>query len=355
MTYSSLFSPVLGFHPENVEISNSEIQNYKDCKRKWYFLNYLGLQKEEKLFGPLALGTLVHSALEKYYSTYELSDLTDEYTRESNKLIKLFEKSDYADDDEYKKKFYQDTIELGRIMIEGYREMIEENGYDASVNIKSVEEKLEYKVLGENDNRVTLVGKLDARVQRKSDGSFGVIDHKTVASANWAGYFETSGSSEQFLHYNILELMSSDGSYEVNGGIYNLLKKTKRTSRAKPPFYDRLDIRFTGEQLSNFFQRTLATVGEMIEARNRLDAGENLHRVAYPHITKDCSWKCPMYQYCVVSPMIDDSEPYGRYEDILADNFTQVDPMSRYNVVSDDGVIKKSSGTQKDFVEKVSK
>mgnify|MGYP001507446459 CR=1 FL=1 len=69
----------------------------------------------------------------------------------------------------------------------------------------------------------------------------------------------------------------------------------------------------------------------MVETRNRLDAGEDHHIVAYPHPTKDCSWKCPMYQYCVSSPLIDENPAYsGYYEELLDDVFRQVNPLARY-------------------------
>lgn len=331
MTYKSSINPVLGFDPQEVEISNSEIQNFKDCRRKWYFTNYLGLAKPPKLFGPLTLGTIVHAALEKYYKTYDLNDLTDQYTKEANKLVLQFESSPESEDVEFRKKFYSETIELGRIMVEGYRDMIEEEGYDASVKIISVEEKLEHIVKGlEFDRTVKLIGKIDARIQRATDGTYGVLDHKTVAAGNWEGYYQTSNSSEQFLHYNVLEKMNRPDDDFVDGGVYNLLKKVKRSARAKPPFYGRVDVRFSSNQLRNYYDRTIATVVEMVRTREALDNGANHHEVAYPHITKDCSWKCPLYNYCVVNPFIDDSPVHGRYEEMLLDNFEQVNPLQRY-------------------------
>ena len=51
-------------------ISNSEIQTYKSCKRKWYLTYYLelGLRRESQTgTGPRELGTRVHAALRAYY------------------------------------------------------------------------------------------------------------------------------------------------------------------------------------------------------------------------------------------------------------------------------------------------
>ena len=48
-------------------ISNSEIQTYKDCKRKWWLTYHRGLVEPTPRVGPLAIGTRIHLALAAYY------------------------------------------------------------------------------------------------------------------------------------------------------------------------------------------------------------------------------------------------------------------------------------------------
>jgi len=53
-----------------VRLSNSEIQTFKDCRRRWWFTYYRRLQpKEKQRTGALALGSRIHEALDQHYST----------------------------------------------------------------------------------------------------------------------------------------------------------------------------------------------------------------------------------------------------------------------------------------------
>jgi CRISPR/Cas system-associated exonuclease Cas4 (RecB family) len=72
--------PFLGRNPESVSITNSEIQTFKDCKRKWWLGYYRALKKQSKTYtGPLVLGVRIHNALEAFYTTGE--NPVDEYER----------------------------------------------------------------------------------------------------------------------------------------------------------------------------------------------------------------------------------------------------------------------------------
>ena len=53
---------------EPIRISNSEIQTFKDCRRRWWLSYYRRLQpKTQQMTGALALGSRVHEALDMYY------------------------------------------------------------------------------------------------------------------------------------------------------------------------------------------------------------------------------------------------------------------------------------------------
>ena len=55
---------------EPYTLSNSEIQVFKDCRRKWWLGYYRRLQPKQKQFtGALALGSRIHEALDIHYST----------------------------------------------------------------------------------------------------------------------------------------------------------------------------------------------------------------------------------------------------------------------------------------------
>jgi CRISPR/Cas system-associated exonuclease Cas4 (RecB family) len=319
---TDLREPILGRFPESVSISNSEIQTYKDCRRKWWLGTYRGLKKKEQEYtGPLKLGTRIHDALEQYYLTGE-HPMTA-YGKLQRADDKRFLQSDKATDPGEIKKFNSES-ELGRIMMEGYVEWQDEENRDSEIEVVAAEKKLSYRLPELARGRVELIGKVDLQVRRRSDGSRATLDHKSAVTFN--PYYEFSHMSEQLMMYTMLEKLNpDDDNTKVDGGIYNLLKKVKRTAAAKPPFYERIDVRFNNKTLSSFWTRTQGTVHGIMELRDALDNGADPLFVAYPRPRMDwgCS-KCPFFTVC---PMIDD----GSYaEDYIEDFYEQVDPNARY-------------------------
>jgi len=143
-----------------MRISNSEIQTFKDCKRRWWFTYYRRLKpREKKMTGALALGSRIHEALDQHYSTG--TPLIQAHT----KLIEMEKETlltDFRDVTELEKE-----AELGHIMLEGYLQWVEENGIDAELEMISTEEKITMPMF---NGEVELQGKLDMRVRRKIDG-----------------------------------------------------------------------------------------------------------------------------------------------------------------------------------------
>lgn len=313
------FEPYLGYNPEKVSITNSEIQTYKDCPRKWVFGYYLALKPKEKTYvGPLTLGIRIHNALEAYYTTGENPcDVYERLQRVDNALFK--ESKDALDETKVKK--FNSEAELGRVMLEGYLEWLEEENADADIEVIGAEKKLSIQLT--TDPRVEIMGKTDLKVKRRSSGRHAILDHKSAQSFN--SYYETAHMSEQLMLYVLLEKLDEvNGDPEVDGGIYNLLKKVKRSGTAKPPFYERMDVRFNNTTLQNFWIRTMGTVRDIMELRDRLDAGEDHKYYAYPRPSNDCTWKCPFFKAC---PMVDDG---SNIEAMLEDNYEQSDPNARY-------------------------
>lgn len=314
--------PYLGLQPKQVRISNSEIQGFKNCKRQWYLANYLGLQKKEKnLVGPLPLGTRVHDSLEQYYTTYD--NPVDVYNRLMRKDNALFRDSIQAEDPKLVRKFESEG-ELGRLMLEGYLEWLEETNADANIDIQYAEKVISL-IIDEFGGRVILQAKVDAEARRRSDNSLAIIDHKTAADLG--PYYKYSHMSEQLMTYTLINKRNPpvDGA-EVDGGVYNLLKKVKRTGTAKPPFYDRIDVRFNDETLNSFYIRLVGVLHDMMEVRDKLDEGADHRFVAYPKPQMD--WHCGMCPFFQVCPMLDDGSSSDRY---IEDHYDVVNPYERYN------------------------
>lgn len=320
-----LQEPLLGHNPDTVSKSNSEIQTFKGCKRQWWLGYYLGLKpKKAELIGPLPLGTRIHNALEAYYTTGEHA--VEAYNRLQRIDNRKFQETDDAQWQDRVDKFNSES-ELGRIMVEGYVEWAEETNVDAGVIITGVEKILSHHL--EEIPRVTLIGKIDAEVRRPLDGSRAVMDHKSAITFN--PYYEFAHMSEQLKMYSMLEGLDPTDDSPLDGGIYNLLKKVKRTKTAKPPFYERIDVRFNKKTLDAFYVQTLGTVTDMMRVRDALDAGQDHRFVAYPKPQMDwhCG-KCPFFQVC---PMLDDG---SMAEEYLTDKFSQVDPNARYGDESEE-------------------
>lgn len=318
MNYPSQ-EPYLGKNPSLVPISNSEIQTFKECRRKWWLQYYRGLaRKQREVVGPLPLGTRVHNSLEAYYK-----DGLNPVTAYRNFLridVQKFAESDSAGDEAAQKKFNSEA-DLGRIMLEGYMEWLEESNADDRIEVTEVEKKVSALML---NGRVELQGKTDMKVRDRVDGARLILDHKTAATFDT--YYRTAHMSEQLLLYTMLEKMQDGDETPVEGGIYNLLRKVKRGPSAKPPFYDRITVRFNDKSMTSFWNRINGELHDMMNVRDALDAGANPQFIAYPTPTNDCTWKCPFFNACT---MFDDgsaveewleaftevSDPYARYEE----------------------------------------
>jgi len=301
-----------------IEISNSEIQTYKECRRKWYLSYHRRLSKIEKSFsGPLALGSRVHKALEDYYKGQaeggDRSLLA--YWHDLVVIDRAAIEAEGRDETDF-----NNEVELGRLMLEGYLEWNDTEGIDSDLELISAEELLTLPML---DGRVLLKGKLDQRVRRRSDGTRLVRDFKTTA--NFADLTKTGHLSEQFLTYQTLEAALKTEGERCDGTLITMLKKVKRTASARPPFYMEMEVRHNVFALRNFWTRLNGVLRDMVATRDALDAGVDHHLVAYPTPGRDCSWKCPFYAQC---QMFDDG---SAVEQSLADNFEEHDPYGYYS------------------------
>lgn len=265
-----------------------------------------------KVSGPLALGTRVHGALEAFYNG---EDLIESYM----KLLKQDEIIAYANDLDVDALLSEG--EMGRIMLEGYINWIEEEAIDSKYDIISNEETLEMPML---DGRVILRGKIDMRLRRKSDGTRLIRDFKTVGQT-FQQYAATLNLNEQALTYMTLDAYHNTEEDRADGAIFTLLKKNKQTRAAKPPFYGEEEVLHNIFTLRSFWIRLNATLSDMMAVKDALDAGATHQSVAYPRPSGDCTWKCPYFSIC---GSMDDGSPV---EEMIADLYTVGNPDERYN------------------------
>jgi hypothetical protein len=308
----------MSLHPKKegtYTLSNSEIQTFKECRRKWWLTYYRRLKpRQHKFTGPLALGSRVHEALDQYYSNgtplLEVHSTLVEADREA--LTQSFRDPSVLDAE----------ADLGRIMLEGYLQWVEEEGIDNELEMISTEEVLNMPMF---NGEVELQGKIDMRVRRKGDGVRMFRDFKTVGGS-FDQFYSTANMNEQIMTYMLLEQHKNGEGERSEGGLFTLLKKVKRTANAKPPFYDQFEVRHNVFTLRSFWQRIHATVTDLMRVKNALDEGTAHQAVAYPTMSRDCTWKCPFFSMC---PMFDDG---SAVEAAMEPQFEISDPYAYYGL-----------------------
>lgn len=298
-----------------IRISNSEIQTFKDCRRKWWLSYYRRLApKQQQMTGALALGSRIHQALDDYYSKeIPLLDAHAALVDADRKILIESYRDTYDLDSE---------AELGRIMLEGYLQWVEENGIDSELEMISTEEIITMPLL---EGRVELQGKLDMRVRRKADGVRMFRDFKTVGGS-FTDFGALAHMNEQILTYMMLETAQNKEGERSEGGIFTMLKKVKRSTNARPPFYEQIEVRHNVFSLRSFWQRIHGTLTDMMSVRDGLDAGGDHRFLAYPRPSRDCKWKCQFFTVC---PLLDDG---SAAEQAISEMFDVGDPYDYYGV-----------------------
>ena len=300
-----------------IRVSQSDLAAFKADRREWYLSSYLGLRaKDEPVYGPLRLGTRVHAALERHYGYGH--DLVDAYSEIANEeQTKLLDSGIVFDITQWQKE-----ADLGRIMLSGYVEWLEETGADRYLEVINAEEKLSY-MMDIGGTPVELRGKIDLRAKDTFTGMNLVIDWKTTINMSWLA--ASAPASEQLLTYMTLERLTNldKKDFYLQGARYVMLRKVRRTGTAKPPFYDIVEVHHNQERLRNFYTQLLGTLHDYVRVVKALDRGMDHRFVAYPNAASSKRWS----PYTHLTQMIDDG---SNAEAMIDDLFVQGDPHDRY-------------------------
>jgi len=317
-------------------VSNGEMQSWKRCRRKWWLGWYRGMTlKHEGFVDVRSTGNRVHRALERWYvpeneTRVDPRDALERVIVEDwTKITQLATERGMRDDQRQDlARQYAESNNLERAMIEGYVQWLEETGADAELRViaseTSLSADLETSVNGV-DRPVRMIGLLDARVYRVTDNRRLFIDHKTVGE--FSGPAVTLPQNEQMLHYDLLEFLNTkEGEERCDGALYNMLRRVKRSARAKPPFYDRIEVHHNVRELESYKRRMLATARDVMEAVDALDQGQHHLDVVYPSPRPTCTWDCDFFAMCT---MFDDGSPGA--DDMLNTLYKKYDPRDRYD------------------------
>jgi hypothetical protein len=307
-----------------VKVANSELATFRRCQRKWWLAFYRRLvPKRDNPTGARGIGTRVHEALEALYDPEAPRDpivVFDEGVRRS-----------LEEHPELKEDLVKDA-DLGRAMIEGYLEWLATEGVDQDLEVISVEEALEEQltVLPESygSEPIIVVGKLDQRI-RRSDGVHLFLDHKTVGDLSRP--IKTLHLDTQMKMYHLLEYLrflreQRPLEERTDGGLYNMLRKVKRTVKANPPFFARYEVRHNIDELRSYWYEVYGVAKEIWRRKLLLDGGLD-HRIAVPPTPRpECSWDCDFLAICA---MLDDGSDV---EAVIDQAYTVGDPYARYEI-----------------------
>ena len=225
----------------------------------------------------MQLGTDTHELLEEYYNTGK-PPIMDETV-----------------DDQVK------------IMVNGYYEWLATTGSDDYYNVIGVEE-----VMTATINDIPFRGICDLRVEDKDTGSHFLIDHKTGADFRLESY---SRFNPQIRLYHAISWVGEGKT--VAGTYLNMIKRSKQTSRAKPPFYKRDFTPLIEDIVKVDIERFTYWGNQILEARE-------LETPPPAKLSQSCSY-CPYQEPCFKQDL------GGNYEQILESAFKKEDPNERYN------------------------
>lgn len=270
----------------------SALAEWSNCRRK-FSLQYVGKwEPNTHEINTADIGTMVHAGLEAYYTG-------------ADPVIKFNELLETVQDGPE----LRDAVATAQTMLDGYIDWVAQEALDLGWSSLLNEEQLEYEIFP----GVMLTGKIDQLIV-DSMGDVFLIDHKTVSNLS---QYDNLEQNQQLLFYDFL-LRKSRG-ITPDGAMINMLRRTKRTTRTKPPYYGRSTVRFNETQRTTFEEQLVGLVQDVMEAEQRLERGESWQAVMRPRPTSDCSWRCPFKNVC---PMFDNGDYAMEY---LQDNFKQRD------------------------------
>jgi len=297
----------------------------KGCRRRWWlsYLRRLGTRPgDETATGVRQLGLNVHLALEGLYG-YGLDPL--EVLR-----VVYRETMERCPDAE---KEITGELSYALTMVAGFLEWAAETGMDAEYEVVATEGEVSHHLDLADGRAVRLRGHIDQVVRRRGgDEALLVRDFKTVGSLVKADELQRD---EQMRFYALLQwLRAEETSGRVDGVLYTMLARSKRTAKATPPFYETIPIHYNVHDHRSMLLRVRAVARLALDLEADLAAGADHREVAYPNPSEFCKWGCEFKSVCTLA---DDG---SRFEDALAGNFIEIQPYGYYGTERIDGIRK---------------
>jgi hypothetical protein len=319
-----------------ITISNSEIAKWQRCRRSWFLQYFLGVIPAEEAPANVRMqGTRIHASLQGLYG-YQLDPLVVLH------MLYQLEARKHPDWDAELRA----ELDVSLAMVEGYLEWVAETGADADLEVVGTEMDVTVPLPGLEG--VSLRAQMDQVYRQLSTGLLGFLDFKTGDLEK----HEYLDLDPQFRTYSLIQQLAAGHGIPtpgnekrpdrplVDGGMISSLRRVKRTSRSKPPYYQRDFFRYTPEQLQATYRRVLSVCRQIVLARHELGQiysdgqpdlealnrwqQENLPPTPMVH---DCKWSCPFASG--LCGMLDDG---SNWPAMIAggSRFTQGDPYAYY-------------------------
>lgn len=298
-------------------LHHSEYRTWKNCRRRWYLTYYKRLganPDEETVSGVRTIGTACHLALEGHYG----HDLDADRV-----LVAYYE--DLIRTHPLEARTLASDLSYARTMVSGYLSWVASTGVDADFETVATEADVSVPIdTGFDFIKVTLRGRLDQVVRRRDGtGTLLLRDFKTVGSLVKGPDLQRD---EQLRFYALLQWLltrQAEIPEPVDGALYTMLLRSKRTARATGPFYATVHVTYNDHDHESMLLRVIRVALETERARALLDSGADHRSVAYPNPGSECRY-CPFAAVCT---MADDG---SRFDDALDDLYVSTDPMGHY-------------------------
>lgn len=316
-----------------ITLSHSEMKTWFRCPRQWLVLYYLCLAPAtEPVTGNRLLGIRVHTALEGWYG----------YGLDPSLVLQVIYTMLIEGNPDDARELAAEWS-LAKIMVTGYQEWVEAEGKDADLEVVGVESQVLVPLPGIED--VMLRARLDQVVRVISDGTLRFLDHKTAAGFEKHELLELDTQMPFYSFVQHLAAARAQTPMLVTGGYLNTLRRVQRSSRSKPPYYQRDPFTFSPAKLDSVYRKTVQAAREIKAARYLLDqVFEMQGRVGTPAIPKldelqqavlrpvpimnDCSWSCPLSAgQCT---MMDDGSDWLAAL-LSSGHWKRVDPYAHYS------------------------
>jgi hypothetical protein len=312
---------------ELLTVSHSELAAWTRCPRRWYLGTYLGWGVDpasSAATGTALLGTRIHLALEasEGHGVDALAALG---------VIYQLAAEEYPYDEAELEK----ERDMAFAVLEGFLEWKAEEGFDAGYEIIATEryQSVRLPFLDWESGSFLLVAKLDVLVRRVEDGATLFRDYKTVGTLSKANGLIRDTQMRTYSMIQALQAKEDPSLPHPDGGQYVMLLRSKRTPRARGPFYQVVSFDYNRHDLNATWMRVRSIASGIRDTRRALDAEVDHHIAAYPVPGDYCEWGCPFVSVCHLA---DDG---SHLEDALRGSYAQVDPMARYSDNSIDRVL----------------